>query len=42
MKEEIEREILFLNRLLSTSYLDRGSKRLIREKITKLIGELLK
>jgi hypothetical protein len=41
-KSEIKNEILFLNRLLSSSYLDRHTKKMIREKITELITELLK
>jgi hypothetical protein len=41
-KLEIKNEILFLNRLLTSSYLDRISKKMIKEKISALISELLK
>lgn len=40
-KLEMKKEILFLTRLISSDYVDKNSKDLIRKKISILIKELL-
>lgn len=40
-KTEIKKEILFLNRLITSGYVDKNSKELIKKKISELIKELL-
>jgi hypothetical protein len=40
-KLEMKKEILFLTRLISSDYVDKNSKDLIRKKISILIKDLL-
>ena len=40
-KEQKKKDIIFLTRLLASEYIDKESKRLIKEKISQLIGEIL-
>jgi hypothetical protein len=40
-KVEMKKEVLFLTRLISSEYVDKNSKDLIRKKISILIKDLL-